>query len=73
MYVRRNVGVMAAESELTKQLCHMISLFFFFFKSMFYFMGHVGRPWQIQGTYLNMRDYQQKRELRVPRKRKGKT
>jgi len=27
MYTRLNMGVMAADSELTKQLCHMTPLF----------------------------------------------
>ena len=27
--------------------------FFFIFKSTIYYMGHVGRLWQVQSTYLN--------------------
>ena len=36
------------------------SLLYIFFKFMFYYTGLIGRPWQIQSTYLNMRNYKQK-------------
>ena len=36
--------------------------FFFFFCSTIYYMGHEGRPWQVQSTYLNRRKVKRNRE-----------
>jgi len=33
----------------------------FFFKSTIYYTGRVGRPWQVQGTYLNKKKIETER------------